>query len=88
MPSDLPYKKTADSQPGQVKEHDIESEFLQKLDGLKYTLRPDIRDRASMEQNFRDQFEALSPTRRDYCNSYSLHQGKSLDNCIKIMRSL
>ena len=60
MPSDVPYKKTADSQPGQVKEHDIESEFLQKLDGLKYTLRPDIRDRASMEQNFRDKFEALN----------------------------
>jgi len=63
MPSDVPYKKTADSQPGQVKEHDIESEFLQKLDGLKYTLRPDIRDRASMEQNFRDKFEALNRCR-------------------------
>jgi type I restriction enzyme R subunit len=60
MPSDVPYKKTTDSQPGQVKEHDIESEFLQKLEGLKYTLRPDIKDRASLERNFRQKFEALN----------------------------
>lgn len=46
MASDLPYKKTSDSQAIQVKENDIESEFLHKHEGLKYTLRADIKDRA------------------------------------------
>ena len=60
MPSDLPYKKTSGSQAIQVKENDIESEFLHKLEGLKYTLRTDIKDRASLEWNFRQKFEALN----------------------------
>ena len=60
MASDLPYKKTSDSQAIQVKENDIESEFLLKLEGLKYTLRSDIKDRASLERNFRQKFEALN----------------------------
>ncbi len=60
MPSDLPYKKTSDSQAIQVKENDIESEFLHKLEVLKYTVRTDIKDRASLERNFRQKFEALN----------------------------
>ncbi len=37
-----------------------QSRFLEKLRDLKYTDRPDIRDRATLEQNFRENFEALN----------------------------
>ena len=35
----------------QVKERDIEDELLNKLQDLKYSYRPDIRDKTSLEQN-------------------------------------
>ena len=38
----------------------MEEEFLQKLVGLKYTHRPDIRDRTGLENNFREKFDALN----------------------------
>ncbi len=41
-------------------ESHIEKDFIEKLAQLKYTCRPDIRDRASLEQNFRSKFEALN----------------------------
>ena len=41
-------------------EHDIEQALIEKLGDLKYTYRPDIRDRATLEQNFRQHFEALN----------------------------
>lgn len=44
----------------QVRESTIEQELIEKLGELKYTLRPDIRDRAAMERNFRQKFEALN----------------------------
>ncbi|AYA41981.1 type I restriction endonuclease subunit R [Xenorhabdus nematophila] len=34
--------------------------FIGKLSDLKYTHRPDIRNRESLEQNFREKFEALN----------------------------
>lgn len=43
-----------------VRESTIEQELIEKLGELKYTLRPDIRDRAAMERNFREKFEALN----------------------------
>jgi type I restriction enzyme R subunit len=43
-----------------IKEADIETGFLAKLRDLKYTVREDITDRASLEQNFREKFEALN----------------------------
>jgi len=43
-----------------VRESTIEQELIEKLGELKYTLRPDIRDRAAMEHNFREKFEALN----------------------------
>ena len=43
-----------------VKESTIEQELIEKLEELKYTVRPDIRDRAAMERNFREKFEALN----------------------------
>lgn len=60
MSHDRPYEKPVDSLPTTVREQDIESEFQRKLEALKYTIRPDIRDRAALEQNFRQKFEALN----------------------------
>lgn len=46
--------------PHAVKEEQIEYGFIGKLQGLKYEYRPDIRDRAALERNFREKFEALN----------------------------
>ncbi|TAK37956.1 MAG: type I restriction endonuclease subunit R [Lysobacteraceae bacterium] len=43
-----------------VRESTIEQELIEKLGELKYTLRPDIRDRAALEANFRNHFEGLN----------------------------
>ena len=43
-----------------VRESQIEYGFLGKLTDLKYTHRPDIRDRNTLERNFREKFEALN----------------------------
>ncbi|MEX3671250.1 type I restriction endonuclease subunit R [Paraburkholderia phenoliruptrix] len=44
-------------------ERQIEQDFIAKLGELKYTPRPDIRDRAAFEKNFREKFEALNSVR-------------------------
>ena len=41
-------------------ESQIELDFIAKLGDLKYTYRQDVRDRAALEKNFREQFEALN----------------------------
>lgn len=41
-------------------EHDIEEALVAKLRDLKYEYRPEIRDRASLEANFRQKFEAFN----------------------------
>ncbi len=38
----------------------IERDLIAKLEDLKYTYRHDIRDRAALEKNFREKFEALN----------------------------
>jgi len=43
-----------------VKEDHIEYGFIGKLQNLKYEYRDDIRDRAALERNFREKFEALN----------------------------
>ncbi len=43
-----------------TKEAQIEDNFIAKLKDLKYTYRPNIRDRMSLEENFRKKFEALN----------------------------
>jgi type I restriction-modification system DNA methylase subunit len=43
-----------------VKEEHIEYGFIGKLQNLKYEYRADIRDRAALEMNFREKFEALN----------------------------
>lgn len=45
------------------KERDIEQKLIAKLEDLKYIYRPDIRDKAALEQNFRVKFEALNRVR-------------------------
>ena len=44
-------------------ESQIELDLLAKLGDLKYTYRPDIRDRTSLETNFRQKLEALNRVR-------------------------
>ncbi len=41
-------------------ERDLEDAFVSKLKDLKYEYRPDIRDRATLERNFREKFESLN----------------------------
>ena len=43
-----------------VREEQIEYGFIGKLQNLKYEYRADIRDRAALERNFREKFEALN----------------------------
>lgn len=46
------------------RENQIEERFIEKLkNDLKYTYRPDIRDRNALERNFREKFEALNRVR-------------------------
>jgi type I restriction enzyme R subunit len=42
------------------KETQIENKLIEKLQDLKYTYRPNIRDRDALERNFREKFEALN----------------------------
>ena len=46
-----------------LREDGIEYGFIGKLQGLKYEYRPDIRDRAALEANFRHKFEVLNRVR-------------------------
>ena len=46
-----------------TKEQQIEDILIEKLQGLGYTYRPDIRDREALERNFREKFEALNQVR-------------------------
>ena len=41
-------------------EQEIEQNLIEKLGELKYSYRPDIRNREALEQNFREKFEALN----------------------------
>ncbi len=43
-----------------LQEHQIEQDLIDKLVELKYTYQADIRDKATLEQNFRARFEALN----------------------------
>ena len=46
-----------------ISESQLEQTLIQKLRDLKYEHRPDIRDRATLENNFRAKFEALNRVR-------------------------
>ena len=62
-PPDFTYKLPPDREPLALNEAGIEDLFIQKLRDLKYTDRPDIHDRAALEANFREKFEALNRVR-------------------------
>lgn len=44
-------------------ERALEQSLVSKLKDLKYDYRPDIRDRAAIESNFREKFELLNHVR-------------------------
>ncbi len=46
-----------------IKESNIEQNFIKQLKELKYTYRPDIVDRKTLEQNFKEKFESLNRVR-------------------------
>ncbi len=52
-----------EASPSVLREDGIEYGFIGKLQGLKYEYRADITDRASLEKNFREKFEALNRVR-------------------------
>ena len=58
--SNLTYGSSSGSARHAVREEHIEEGLIGKLQGLKYEYRRDIRDRAALEQNFREKFEALN----------------------------
>ena len=62
-----PPKFTYDNLPDLPKpvlnEQQVEYGFIGKLQGLKYEYRPDINNRATLEANFREKFEALNRVR-------------------------
>ena len=60
MPDKSLYPSATAPKTYGVREGDIESALIAKLCDLKYTERPDIRDRASLEVNFRQKFETLN----------------------------
>lgn len=61
MPStESPYQNRPDAATHAVREEQIEYGFIGKLQNLKYEYRSDIRDRAALERNFREKFEALN----------------------------
>ncbi len=59
---DQQYPDRAHTRLG-INEQDIEDELIGKLVDLKYVHRPDIRDRLSLEANFRQKFEELNRVR-------------------------
>jgi type I restriction enzyme R subunit len=62
-PSKFTYDQPADAPSSVLREDTIESGFIGKLQGLKYEYRRDITNRATLEQNFREKFEALNRVR-------------------------
>ena len=59
-PSTATYDLPSDAPSSVIREDGIEYDLLGKLQGLKYEFHRDITDRATLEQNFREKFEALN----------------------------
>lgn len=49
--------------PPLISESVLEQQFIGTLEGLKYAIRDDIRDRDALHRNFREKFEALNRVR-------------------------
>jgi type I restriction enzyme R subunit len=63
QPSQPHSELPSDAPSSVIREDGIESGFIGKLQSLKYEYRPDINDRASLEKNFREKFDALNRVR-------------------------
>jgi type I restriction enzyme R subunit len=63
VPSDIRYPLPPEPRDLVLNEAGIEDLFLNKLRDLKYTVRLDIHDRATLEANFRQKFETLNRVR-------------------------
>ncbi len=61
--SKISYHDAPDLPSSVVREDTIEYGFIGTLQKLKYEYRPDITDRATLEANFREKFEALNRVR-------------------------
>ena len=59
-PENFTYSPQSAAPRHVVREDTIEYGFIGKLQGLKYEYRADIRDRATLEQNFREKFQQLN----------------------------
>ena len=60
MPAKSAFDPSSATPASVLREDGIEYGFIGKLQGLKYEYRPDIRDRAALEANFRHRFEVLN----------------------------
>ena len=61
--SKITYDLPSDAPCSVLREDGIEYGFISTLQRLKYEYRPDITDRATLGQNFREKFEALNRVR-------------------------
>ena len=71
-----------------VSEKQLEDELIEKLEALKYVYRPDIQDRASLEQNFREKFEALNRVKLTDAEFYRLIDEVVTHDVFKAAQSL
>jgi type I restriction enzyme R subunit len=62
-PSKTTYGSSSDAPKSVIREGDIEDAFIERLRSLKYTVRPGITNRATLEQNFREKFETRNRVR-------------------------
>jgi type I restriction enzyme, R subunit len=62
-PQPVSYTSVSHAPASVVSEGDIEHLFVTRLEQLKYTYRPDITNRATLEKNFREKFESLNRVR-------------------------
>lgn len=58
--SNITYSKPSGIRKSGIREDHLEYGFIGKLQSLKYEYRKDIRDRAALEKNFREKFNALN----------------------------
>jgi len=61
--SNFNYGQSPGAPRSVVRENNIEAGFIGKLLSLQYEYRRDITDRATLEKNFREKFEALNRVR-------------------------
>jgi len=59
----LQYRNSIETALMTTFERQLEEQLIEKLRGLKYEYRTDIRDRATLEKNFREKFEASNRVR-------------------------